>query len=194
MRNKMKQAVLLVSVLPLILAACGATPTLELEDRPFRDQANGYSIRYPEGWEHVYLERVSGRVFYQSGEPIEEIVALRAVGKVPVLLIIAGPLDAVPYVSLDDVHDSKTMIRAFLAWLGDAQDGRVGRIRTGAVAGKDGAVAEIRWSQGETKMAGRAAAVYLGDRGLFIEGAGSADSWKAFEPTFKDILDSAVLH
>jgi hypothetical protein len=187
------QRIWLVSVLVLVLAACGAAPALELKDEPFRDQANGYSIRYPVGWQHVYLERVGGLVLYQSGEPIEDIMGLRAVAQVPVVVIIAGPLEAVPYVSLDDVHNSKTMLQAFLAWLGDAKDGRIGRIRTITVAGRDGAVADIRWSQGETIMAGSAVAVYLGDRGVFIEGAGQADSWKAFEPTFEASLESVTL-
>ena len=189
----MKHRMWWVSVLVLVVAACGATPALELEDEPFRDQPNGYSFRHPRGWHQVYLERVGGHVFYRSDQPIEDIMAQRAVAEVPVVVVIAGPLDAVPNVLLDDVHNSKTMLQAFLAWLGDAQDARVGRIRTITVAGKDAAVADIRWSQGEAKMAGRAVAVYLGDRGVFIEGAGQAESWKAFEPTFEASLETMTL-
>jgi hypothetical protein len=192
-RRTMKYRTLLVSVLALIVAACGATPALELEDEPFRDQANGYSIRYPQGWQYVYLERVGGHVFYDSGEPIEDIMALRAVAEVPVVIVIAGPLDAIPHVPPEGVRDSETMLNAFLAWLGDAQDGKMGRVRTISMAGQDASAADIRWTAGETKTAGRAVAVYLGDRGFFIEGAGRAENWNAFESTFEAILESIIL-
>lgn len=189
----MKHRMLLISVLVLIVVACGAAPSLELEDEPFRDQAGGYSIRYPLGWQHVDLERVGGQVFYQSGEPIEDIMALRTVAEVPVFVVIAGSLDAIPNVSAEGVKDSETMLKAFLAWLGDAQDGKIGRVRTIRLAGQDAAAADIRWTAGGTKTAGRAVAVYLGDQGFFVEAAGRAENWRAFEPTFEAILESVTL-
>lgn len=150
-------------------------------------------MRYPQGWQHVYLERVGGEVFYRSGEPIEDIMALRAVAEVPIILVIAGPVDDIPHVSPDGLQDARTMLKAFLAWLGDAEDGKVGRMRTITVAGMDAAAADIRWVMQGTETSGRAVAVYLGTRGLFIEAAGRAEGWTAFKPTFDAILESLTL-
>jgi hypothetical protein len=61
------------------------------------------------------------------------------------------------------------------------------------VDGQQGAVADIRWTMLETDMAGRAVAVYLGERGFFIEGAGRAEAWKAFAPTFEAMLQRVTL-
>jgi hypothetical protein len=192
----MKHRVWLVSVLAVVVVACGAAPALELEDEPFRDQVSGYSIRYPQGWQHVYLERVGGEVFFHSGEPIEDIVDLRAVAEVPIVVVIAGPLGGIPHPSLDGVQDARTMLEAFLAWLGDVQGGRVGRVRTITVAGQRAAAADIRWPfllAPDTTVAGRAVAVFLGERVFFVEAAGRAEGWKAFEPTFDAILESITL-
>jgi hypothetical protein len=186
----------LVSVLALLIAACGAKPALELEDEPFRDQVKGYSIRYPQGWQHVYVERVGGEVFYDSSEPIEDIVALRAVAEVPIVVVIAGSLDDIPHPSLERVRDSKAMLEVFLAWLGDVEGGKIGRVRTITVAGQRAAAADIRWPfllAPDTTVGGRAVAIFLGDRILFVEAAGRAENWKAFEPTFDAMLESVTL-
>ena len=192
----MKHRMWLVSFLTLVVAACGATSALELEDEPFRDQANGYSVGYPQGWQHIYVERIGGEVFYHSSEPIEDIVALRAVAEVPIVVVIAGPLDDIPHPSLDGVRDSKTMLEAFVAWLGNTEGGKVGRVRTVTVAGQRAAAADIRWPfllAPDTTVAGRAIAVFLGDRVFFVEAAGDAENWKSFEPTFEAILESVTL-
>jgi hypothetical protein len=192
----MKHRIVLISVLAFVVAACGATPALELEDEPFRDQVNGYSMRFPQGWQHVYLERVGGEVFYHGSEPIEDIVALRAVAEVPIVVIIAGPLDDIPLVSLDGVQDSRAMLEAFLAWLGDVEGGKIGRVRTITVGGHRAAAADIRWPflpAPDTTVAGRAVAVFLGEWVFFVEAAGRAKSWKPFEPTFEAILESVTL-
>jgi hypothetical protein len=195
-KGTMKHRNLLISVLALMVAACGAAPPLELEDEPFRDGENDYAIRYPGGWQHVYVERIGGEVFYRRGEPIEDIVATRAVAEVPVVVVIASPLDDIPHVSLDGVQDSRTMLQAFLAWLGDVQGGKIGRTRTLTVAGQPAAAADIRWPAllvPDTTVAGRAVAVYLGERALFIEAAGRAENWKKFEPTFEAMVQSLTL-
>ncbi len=192
----MKHRILLILILALVVVACSAAPALELEDEPFRDQANGYSIRYPQGWQHVYLERIGGQVFYHSDEPIEDIVATRAVAEVPIVIVIAGPLDGIPHVSLDGVQDSKAVLGAFLAWVGDVQGGKVGRMRTITVADQHAATADIRWPAWlvpDTTVTGRAVAVHLGKRAFFVEAAGRAENWRQFEPTFEAMLESINL-
>jgi hypothetical protein len=191
----MKRIVWLLSILALMVVACGAPPPLELGDEPFRDQANGYSLRYPQGWQHVYVEHVGGEVFYQGGEPIEDIVALRAVPEVPIIVVIAGSVDDIAGPSLAGIEDSKAMLEVFLAWLGDVEGGKVGRVRTGTVAGQPAAAADIRWPfllDPGTTVTGRAVAVLMGEQAFFIEAAGRAESWTAFEPTFEAILDSVA--
>ena len=193
----MKYRILPISILALIIVACGAAPALELGEEPFRDQANGYAIHYPQGWQHVYVERIGGQVFYHSGEPIEDIVATRAVAEVPIVVVITGPLDGIPYVSLDGAQDSKAVLGAFLAWLGDVREGKVGRMRTITVAGhRAAAAADIRWPallEPDTTVAGRAVAVHLGEKAFFVEAVGRAESWKQFEPTFEAMVESIIL-
>ena len=112
------------------------------------------------------------------------------------VVVIAGPRDDIPHVSLDGIQDSKATLGAFLAWLGNVRGGKVGRMRTTTVAGQRAAAADIRWplvTAPDAAVAGRAVAVFLGERVFFVEAAGRAENWKAFEPTFEAILESVTL-
>jgi hypothetical protein len=64
---------------------------------------------------------------------------------------------------------------AFLASLGDAPDGKVGRIRTITVIGRDAAAAGIRWTADGTSMTGR------------------AENWNAFEPASEIVSERVLL-
>ena len=61
------------------------------------------------------------------------------------------------------------------------------------VSTQEGAVADLRWTMLERPMAGRAVAVFQGDRGFFIEGAAPAEAWKDFLPTFEAMLQGITL-
>lgn len=177
----------------LPMAACsrsGGADVLELGEEVFRSEDGSVSLLYPQGWQQYWLERMGGTLLHAPEEPIEDIVGMRQVAQVAVVSIIVGPLADVPAVDVEGVQDSRTMLKAFLSWLKNSQ---ISWIRRVDVDGHRGAAANIRFTMLDTRMAGRAVAVFQGDRAFFIEGAAPVDAWKRFAPTFEAMLETVSL-
>jgi len=163
-------------------------PGLELKDKAFRDETSGYAIHYPQGWLNLYDEGMEADVFYDSKELIEEVVEGDIAPTVPVMLIMSGPLQTIFYGDLDETQDAQEMLEIFVEWVDE-----VGEVEEVTVAGKPAAAVNTSWTADEVSFAGRVVAIHLGDRAVIIQGAGTAESWETFIPTFEAMAASLTL-
>jgi len=160
-------------------------PGLELDDEAFRNETSGYAILYPQGWQRFYDEAMEADIFYDSKEPIEEVLYGDVAPTVPIVLVMSGPLQTIFYGDLDETQDAQEMLEIFMEWVDE-----VGEVEDVTVDGEPAAAVNVNWVEDEVAWAGRVVAIHLGDRAIIIQGAGTAESWETFIPTFEAMLAS----
>ena len=138
-------------------------PGLELKDKAFRDETSGYAIHYPQGWLSLYDERMEADVFYDSNEPIEEVMDGDIAPTVPIVLVMSGPLQTISYGDLAETQDAQETLQVFTEWADE-----VGEMEDVIVDGEPAAAVNTSWTEDEVPWAGRAVAIYLGDRAIII--------------------------
>ena len=77
-----------------------------------------------------------------------------------------------------------------MRYIGSGEEGRVENVESITVDGNDAAVATIGGIEDDTDFTGRLVFVHTGDRGAIILGIAESKTWKAFDPTFAEMLDS----
>lgn len=165
---------------------------LPLIEEPFRNAVAGYDLRYPQGWQHESAEGVEGEIFFQGGVPLDELMANDTLPEWPVIMVLAGDPETVYYGTFDEAESAADVVQMLAARSLDDQ-ATLGAVETVTLGGETGATLQADWGEGDMALTTHYLAVYLGDRLLAIQAAGTSESWAAFEPTFGAMLDSLTL-
>jgi hypothetical protein len=151
-------------------------------------QGDGYSIRYPEGWQ---ISSAEGRVFLVTDKAILEM----EIPSFPAIVIESGPLADLTSGQMAGARNARQMVEAF------AQERRrdqgsevaVGEIQALSVSGWYGVSSTVRFSLGGVRVADLITAVYQGDRGFIVHGYGQAADMTAFTPLYTAMIKSLIL-
>jgi len=151
-------------------------------------QGDGYSIRYPEGWQ---ISSAEGRVFLVTDMAILEM----EIPSFPAIVIESGPLADLTSGQMAGARNARQMIEAF------AQERRrdqgsevaVGKIQALSVSGWYGVSSTVRFSVDGVRVADLITAVYQGDRGFIVHGYGQAADLTAFTPLYTAMIKSLIL-
>ena len=177
---------------PSATATAISPPTLELEAEAYHDEKNGYTIRYPAGWD--FLAQDDGVFFFESMQAIQGMQEGTA-PSVPLVIVETGPQDVVSGGGAAGAQNAVEMINLFIE---DDQGGAgfevMGEAQEISVAETDAAYVDLRWTVDQTTLTGRIVVIYMDDWGIMVIGAGSDESWEPFVPTFEAILGSMELY
>jgi hypothetical protein len=202
MRRKANLSFMLL-VLMLAAASCGPVaptvttvptstpiPALPLQEPPFRSQALGYSILAPQDWKRVSLLAIGADFYHDPGEPFEQVMAGQAVATVPLVVIAGGGLETMFDGLLGQARDAQEMLDKVLEGVTGNQAFSQGEMQDLTVAGQIGRAVDVAWSEDGVAVAGRFAALHMGDRGFVIQVVGTVEGWESFASTFEAMLDS----
>jgi hypothetical protein len=186
--QKTCKLVIVVLIVGCLLSACnaGASPG-PLVDEPFVEQRQGFTIRYPEDWTYQWEDHGDGVQFLAPGMADQESFLPG-----PSVSIAVAPIEALGTAAR--TSDAKTMLDAFLEGLmynvGSGEEGWVEETESITVDGNDAAVVTIGGVEDGTDFTGRLVFVHTGDRGAIVLGLAESKTWKAFDPTFEEMLAS----
>jgi hypothetical protein len=175
-----------LALLGVILGACGSGGGLPLADAPFRSEAGGFSMRYPEGWE--YLDEYGQVVIAPSQEIMEEFNY--GVPSEPAVLIMAGTLESLVWDTEVQLQDSQDLLDYFTADVPRSIE--ISKARNASVGGEDGLFVDLSGEWEASELSGRIVVVHLGQRGAIIMVLCEPEDWKPFIPTFQSMLSSAT--
>jgi len=166
-------------------------PILEMEDEAFRNEASGYAIQYPKGWQHTFDDDARGDIFYGGKEAIDEVMDGDVPLSKPLVIVMGGSIEDIFYKDMAETENAQEMLELVIGGMDeDAEITPEGEVTIGD---ETAAAVDMRWSEDGTDYAGRAVAIHLGDWGYVIMGASPVEDWEAFAPTLDAMLDSMTI-
>jgi len=147
-----------------------------------------FHMDYPEGW--GYLAIPEGVAFYAGQEILDELMN-GEMPSIPIVLASSGPIDTLMEGEVAGAQDAEEMVEMIAqARRDEGEDFEMGAISIVEFDGLPSAVTDYDWTEeGETVLGG-VIAFHMGEWGVVLQIAGTAEGWDDFTDILEGMLAS----